>query len=136
MAAEEIVIMSCHKIDDNSYAKIPCLRFAVEGNLDGLRRLLAETSDKEGIVNYTYKKSADTPLILASRYGHASVAALLLQNGGNVAQRNINGKTALHDTAQNGNLECLEVLLKAGAHVDALKRADWYVIFIITLNCS
>ena len=128
-------MMSRYKIDDNSYAKIPCLRFAMEGNLDGMRRLLAEASAKETVVNYTYKKSTDTPLILASRYGHVSVASLLLENGSNVEHHNIDGKTALHDAAQNGNLECLEVLLMAGAHVNALKRADWHVIFITNLNC-
>ena len=112
-------------MDKNAYTKIPCLRFAMEGNHDGMERLLQEASDKGDISNYTHKKSKDTPLILAARYGHASVASLLLENGGSIEHRNIDGKTPLHDAAQNGHLKCLEILLKAGAHVDALKRADW-----------
>ena len=38
---------------------------------------------------------------------------------------NSDGKTALHEAAQNSQTECIEYLLEQGAKVDALKRADW-----------
>ena len=117
--------MSSYKRDKNNYGKTPCLKFAMEGNLAEMKRLMDDASEKEKIVNYVHKKSNDTPLILASRYGHASVASFLLENGGIIEHRNIDGKTALHDAAQNGNLKSVELLLAAGAEVDALKRADW-----------
>ena len=122
--------MSVYKIDRSNYAKTQWLQFALEGDLAGMKNLLDREPVQADILNYTYGKSGDTPLILASRYGHESAASFLIENGAIIEHHNIDGKTALHDAAQNGNLGCLEVLLKAGAHVDALKRADWYCLVL------
>ncbi|XP_037068546.1 ankyrin repeat domain-containing protein 16-like [Pollicipes pollicipes] len=38
---------------------------------------------------------------------------------------NKDGKRPIHEAAHFSQLECLEVLIKAGCDVNALKRADW-----------
>lgn len=123
--------MQNYKIEKDTYSQTPCLKFAVEGNLDEMRKLVNSASEKKDILNFVHKNSGDTPLILAARFGHEHVVSFLLENGSNIELRNIDGKTALHDAAQHGNLQCLEVLLESGAMVDALKRADWYLVFIV-----
>ena len=115
-----------YKIDKTKYAKIPCLRHAMEGNEKGFRELITESSFDQELINYVYKKSGDTPLILASRYGHENIVSFLLENSAEIEHHNGDGKTALHDAAQNENITCVKVLLSYGAQVDALKRADWY----------
>ena len=117
-----------YKIDKEKYAKIPILKLAVEGNLQEIKALISSSQKDE--VNYTHKKSGDTPLKLASRYGHHNLVMYLLEEFADIEHRDFDGKTALHDAAQNGNSKCVEVLLKFGADVDALKRADWYGIML------
>ena len=117
----------CFKLDKRTYRSIPCLRHALEGNLQGFVKV-AETSGSEApnsVVNYTYSKSGDTPLILAAKYGHEDLLLYILKNGGDLEHRNNNGKRALHEAAHSGSHECVEALLEAGAQVDVLKRADW-----------
>lgn len=118
---------SSYKFDKDSYAKTPCLQFAMDGKIDELRRIIHNPTVGHDKINFVYKKSGDTPLILASRYGHASLVSFLIDNGGIIEHRNNDGKTALHDAAQGGHLECVNVLLQSKAQVDVLKRADWYV---------
>ena len=40
---------------------------------------------------------------------------------------NLDGKTALHEAAQHGHIDCARYLLDAGCTVDILKKADWSV---------
>ena len=115
-----------YKIDKTKYAKMPCLRHAMEGNEKEFRKLITESSFDQELINYVYKKSGDTPLILASRYGHENIVSFLLENSAEIEHHNIDGKTALHDAAQNESISCVKVLLSHGALVDVLKRADWY----------
>ena len=120
------MMSTSYKIDKTKYAKIPCLRHAIEGNETEFRELITKSSFDQELINYVYKKSGDTPLILASRYGQENVVSFLLENSAEIEHHNIDGKTALHDAAQNQNISCVKELLSHGAQVDVLKRADWY----------
>ena len=69
---------------------------------------------------------ADSPLLDATKQGDVAAVRALLADGAdpNVAQGD--GLTALHLAAQGGNLEIAEVLLGAGAMVEAQTRIGGY----------
>ena len=60
-----------------------------------------------------------TPLIMAVRNGHTKIASLLLQNGSEWDHTDSSMNTALHYAAAYGWLDIIELLLKAGADVNA-----------------
>lgn len=73
-------------------------------------------------------KHGDTPLLVAAREGHVALLELLHRGHGmSLEHSNVDGKTALHVAAHNGQGNCVHYLLKEGAKVDSLKRADWWV---------
>ncbi|CAM9601617.1 unnamed protein product, partial [Ascophyllum nodosum] len=59
------------------------------------------------------------PLHVASRYGHAGVAAALLELGAVVDAQDTIGMTPLHYAAVKGHLRTIDVLLSAGADASA-----------------
>jgi ankyrin repeat protein len=69
---------------------------------------------------------ADSPLLDATKQGDVVAVRSLLAEGAdpNVAQGD--GLTALHVAAQEGNLEIAEVLLDAGARIEAQTRIGGY----------
>ena len=72
------------------------------------------------------KKSGETALICASRWGHDKCVEMLLNAGANIEAASMYGNTALSDAAWGGHEKCLELLIKAGADVKnstALSRA-------------
>ncbi|CAI8031719.1 Ankyrin repeat domain-containing protein 16, partial [Geodia barretti] len=50
---------------------------------------------------------------------------LLAEHGVPLEHTNTDGKTALHEAAQEGHVDCVRLLLGSGAQVDNLKKADW-----------
>ena len=71
-------------------------------------------------------KNGDTPLLTAARYGQTSILETLHADYNvTLEHTNADGKTALHEAAQTGHLECVKFLIRSGAHVDSLKKADW-----------
>lgn len=71
-------------------------------------------------------KNGDTPLLTAARYGQLRVLETLHEEYGvPLEHTNVDGKTALHEAAQGGHLECVNFLIRVGANVDSLKKADW-----------
>lgn len=71
-------------------------------------------------------KNGDTPLLTAARYGQLRVLETLYEEHGvSLEHTNSDAKTALHEAAQCGHLECVKFLIRVGAHVDSLKKADW-----------
>jgi L-histidine N-alpha-methyltransferase len=74
----------------------------------------------------TAKGHGDTPLLTASRRGQLEVLrTLLAEHGVPLEHTNTDGKTALHEAAQEGHVDCVRLLLGSGAQVDSLKKADW-----------
>jgi ankyrin repeat protein len=65
-----------------------------------------------------------TPLMLAAIYGHANVAALLLDRGANLNARSALGQTPITIAAQNGNVDVAKLLLGRGADVNSRDAMD------------
>ncbi|CDQ74925.1 unnamed protein product [Oncorhynchus mykiss] len=57
-----------------------------------------------------------TPLGIAAEYAHAEVLDILIKNGGDVNAQAYNGDSVLYDAAGSGNLDCIYLLLQAGAN--------------------
>ncbi|CAM9918464.1 unnamed protein product, partial [Hapterophycus canaliculatus] len=61
----------------------------------------------------------NTPLVLASGYGHDGVVRVLLENGAQVNLVAAEGFTPLLVSAQNGHFQTVKTLLAAGANIKA-----------------
>lgn len=73
-----------------------------------------------------YANTGDTILHCASRLGHLETIKYLLSfEPSGVDCKNNDDKTALHEAAQFSQPRVVLLLLDMGAHVNALKRADW-----------
>ena len=71
-------------------------------------------------------RHGDTALLIAARFGHEQLLRTLVDvHGVNLEITNVDGKTGLHEAAQQGHSDCVVYLLQKGAKVDSLKRADW-----------
>lgn len=93
----------------------PLTLACAEGDV-ALVRLLVETGGARASASVGTKVLASSPpLHVASRYGHAGVAAVLLELGAVVDARDTIGMMPLHYAAGNGHLRTIEVLLEAGA---------------------
>ena len=77
-----------------------------------------------------------TPLHLASFFGHAKIAELLLGHGANVTarSRNSNGNTPLHAALAGNHKFVAGLLLGAGADVNAEDAAGWRPLHIAAAN--
>jgi len=83
-------------------------------------------SESARVHDIVHQKSGDGLLHILARFGHTHcLETLLLKPRVFVDQRNLEDKTALHEAAQCGQKEALKLLLKSGAQVNSLKRADW-----------
>lgn len=60
------------------------------------------------------RKDLPRALIVASRYGHADIVSLLLQNRVNV---HASGDASLYNATQNGHIEVVRILLEYGATI-------------------
>lgn len=81
-------------------------------------------------------RHGDTPLLVAARHGHVDVLKKLIETFRiPVEHTNKDGKTALHEAAQNGQVAAINYLIKTGARVDCLKRADW-LVYIFQMGSS
>lgn len=73
-----------------------------------------------------HKKTGDSLLHIVCRYGRIDVLALKLSTdmAAYFELPNLEGKKPLHDAAHFKQLECVNILLENGVHVDCLKRGD------------
>lgn len=85
-----------------------------------------------------YEKTGDTVLQCAARNGLTQAVNYLLNNFQPKAVdcKNKDDKTALHEAAQFGQFEVCELLIKHGANVNALKRADWTPLMLACTKFS
>ena len=116
------------------YSSIPCMRFSLLGNLVDFKELCNIDDATTTIINYVYKKSGDSPLLLAARYGHKDLLEFLLRNGVDMEHKNLDGKRALHEACFSGCLKCVEILLEQNVVVDPLKHGDWTPLMIASTH--
>lgn len=73
-------------------------------------------------------RHGDTPFLVAARNGQVDLLRRLRDDFGvPIHHSNLDGKNALHEAAQHGQVDSAHFLIEAGVHVDCLKRADWLV---------
>uniref|UniRef100_A0A8C9UB89 Fem-1 homolog A n=1 Tax=Serinus canaria TaxID=9135 RepID=A0A8C9UB89_SERCA len=59
-----------------------------------------------------------TCLMISCYKGHREIARYLLEKGADVNRRSVKGNTALHDCAESGSLEILQLLLRSKARME------------------
>lgn len=75
-----------------------------------------------------------TELLNAVLAGDVAKAAAQLKNGADCNTKNEEGSTVLMLAAGNGDLEMVELLIKAGAEVDATDARGWTALFKALFN--
>jgi len=114
--------------DASGIACIPVMKAVINNDIITVSELIA---DEPSIVNFVYKKSHDSVLLIAARYRRVEILQLLIDHGADVEHRNVNLKRALHEASGSGCVQCVRHLLRRGrANVDALKHADWTPLMI------
>ena len=112
--------------DKRRYTSIPIMKYVLLNDVDSIKKLLNDAHHNESnVIQFVYKKSGDSPLILAARYKQYDILKLLVECGADVEHKNLDGKRALHEASCSGSLDCCRYLLEKGATVDVLKRGDW-----------
>lgn len=80
------------------------------------------------LVGSCKNRHGDTPFLVAARHGQVELLKTLREEiSVPLYERNTDGKTALHEAAQHGQVSSAHYLIEAGIDVDCLKRADWSV---------
>jgi hypothetical protein len=87
------------------------LRYAAQEGLIPLVKFLLDM----GVDINTTSDSLDTPLIMASRWGHLDTVELLIQRGANLNAQNEENRTALGIAKAWGRTPIIKLLKKAGA---------------------
>ena len=90
---------------------------AIDSAYHGRSGQLSELLER-GIDPDTVGQFNDTLLIIAAREGHGGVVELLLRNGANPSHRNLAGDSALMLAVLKGNAQMAADLIEAGAEVN------------------
>ena len=102
---------------------------ARDGDLDGIKRALANGVDVDIPVDGDYYPKGSTPLMWAAAAGQLDAVRLLLQRGASVNAPSAIGETAFFFAADRGTPEVLARLAAAGADVDASTASDWSALY-------
>ncbi|KAM7069882.1 ankyrin repeat and SOCS box protein 10 isoform 1-T1 [Acridotheres tristis] len=81
--------------------------------------VLRWTSTKRGLWSLSYEQELTTPLLITASRGHTACLRLLLLRGA-AADFAPGGRTALHAACAASSAACARLLLRAGAHPEAL----------------
>lgn len=96
------------------------MRAADFGDRAGVMEFLDKYPDQIDVKN----SNGMTALMFAAAWGHADIAALLLEKGADVDQQDWSGERALMYAAHNGRTGVVQVLLEKGADIDALNNTS------------
>lgn len=97
----------------------PLMLACAEGNTTLVRDIIETGGARASASVGTKVLASSAPLHVASRYGHAGVAAALLELGAVVDVRDSIGLTPLQYAAGSGYLRTIDALLDAGAEISA-----------------
>ncbi|XP_070784857.1 ankyrin repeat domain-containing protein 16 [Enoplosus armatus] len=104
------------------------VKLAQEGQLSSLEKRITSggSAAVQSVSSKHFGRSGDTLLHYAARQGHLDVVEYLIKRVGmDVDIYNNDYKRPLHEAASMGHQACVGYLLREGAKVDSLKRADW-----------
>lgn len=113
-------------MDENTLRLL--VKFTQDGQLACLEKhvTLGGSSAAQTVRSKHYGRSADTLLHYAARHGHLDIVEYLIKRVGvDVEVYNNDYKRPLHEAASMSHKECVGCLLREGAKVDSLKKADW-----------
>ncbi|KAL0962850.1 hypothetical protein UPYG_G00346300 [Umbra pygmaea] len=97
-----------------------------DGDLCTLKKELSCINVAHSVKNKHFGKSGDTFLHYASRHGHLDIVTFLVKEiRMDIELYNNDYKRPLHEAASMGHEQCVSYLIKEGAAVDCLKKADW-----------
>lgn len=97
---------------------VPVLHYATICGLNSIVEFLIV--ERSWDVNGLGFDRNETPLAVASRFGHAEAALTLLEHGADTKMRDKYGWSPLQRASENGHVDVVRVLLKHGAKVMAL----------------
>ncbi|XP_073336485.1 ankyrin repeat domain-containing protein 16 [Pagrus major] len=113
-------------MDDKSFKVL--VKLTQEGQLSSLEEqiTLGGSAAAQTVSSKHFGRSGDTLLHYAARHGHLDVVEYLVQRVGmDVEVYNNDYKRPLHEAASMSHQACVSYLLREGAKVDSLKKADW-----------
>ena len=102
------------------HQKREILRLARSGHTRRLQPLLESEVD----INFLHRKTCMTPLMAAAHAGCIAMVELLLKYNADPNLRADDNASALHWARRNGNLEVVNMLVAAGADVNARRQTD------------
>ncbi|XP_029318214.1 ankyrin repeat domain-containing protein 16 isoform X2 [Cottoperca gobio] len=104
------------------------VKLTQEGQLSSLEKriTLGGSASAQTVSSKHFGRSGDTLLHYAARKGHLDIVEYLVKRVGvDVEVYNNDYKRPLHEAASMGHQACVSYLLREGAKVDSLKKADW-----------
>ncbi|TMS02518.1 Ankyrin repeat domain-containing protein 16 [Larimichthys crocea] len=113
-------------MDDNTLKAL--VKLAQEGQLSSLEEQITSggSAAAQTVSSKHFGRSGDTLLHYAARHGHLDVVEYLIKRlGMDVEVYNNDYKRPLHEAASMSHQACVSYLLREGAKVDSLKKADW-----------
>ncbi|XP_070848193.1 ankyrin repeat domain-containing protein 16 [Chaetodon trifascialis] len=113
-------------MDENALKLL--VKLTQEGQLSSLEKqiTLGGSATVQAVSSKHFGRSGDTLLHYAARLGHLEVVKYLVKRVGmDVEVYNHDYKRPLHEAASMSHQACVAFLLREGAKVDSLKKADW-----------
>ncbi|XP_022605272.1 ankyrin repeat domain-containing protein 16 [Seriola dumerili] len=112
---------------DDSHLKL-LVKLTQDGQLSSLEEQITScgSAAAQTVSGKHFGRSGDTLLHYAARHGHLDIVEYLIKCVGmDVEVYNNDYKRPLHEAASMGHQACVSYLLREGASVDSLKKADW-----------